>query len=483
LARALDDLDFDPILDAMSHGDRFLRDVARTLLSAGSKGEPATVAYRQEALRDALRNPQWIRSMYDLVVDTCEQRRRFYISVYHLLPGSVLHDARSALRMLVDALRRTRDMAAEAAPALTSPAFTRFVSRLQHDLDEPYLAAVERQLTELSFGSGLLMGARLGDHNEGIDYTLRRPQPGSGRWLDRVFSGRDTTYTYRLADRDQAGARMVSELRDRGVNLVANALAQSSDHVLHFFRVLRAQLAFYVGCLNLHEALRTLDAPLCMPTAAPLGSRSFVCADLYDVALALRLHQRPVGNDIDATSKAAVLITGANQGGKSTFLRAVGQAHLMMQCGMFTAGSALSASMVAGIFTHFRQAEDATMRHGKLEEELARMSTIIDGLARGSLVMLNESFAATNAREGAEIAWQVVTALQEAGVQVFFVTHLYEFARRLLLERPAHVLVLAASRTDDGIRTFKLVAGPPPETSSARDIFSEVFSLSVPVLH
>ena len=69
------------------------------------------------------------------------------------------------------------------------------------------------------------------------------------------------------------------------------------------------------------------------------------------------------------------MITGANQGGKSTFLRSVGVAQLMMQTGMFVAAQAFSADVRDHVFTHFKREEDAAMESGKLDEELARMST------------------------------------------------------------------------------------------------------------
>ncbi len=70
-----------------------------------------------------------------------------------------------------------------------------------------------------------------------------------------------------------------------------------------------------------------------------------------------------------------VMITGANQGGKSTFLRSIGLAQLMMQCGMFVPAESLSSNVCDGIFINFKREEDATMKCGKLDEELSRMST------------------------------------------------------------------------------------------------------------
>ncbi len=63
-------------------------------------------------------------------------------------------------------------------------------------------------------------------------------------------------------------------------------------------------------------------------------------------------------------------VTGANQGGKSTFLRSIGLSQLMMQCGMFVPAKYLCSNICESIFTHYKREEDTTMSSGKLDEEL-----------------------------------------------------------------------------------------------------------------
>jgi DNA mismatch repair ATPase MutS len=201
---------------------------------------------------------------------------------------------------------------------------------------------------------------------------------------------------------------------------------------------------------------------------------------LFDVCLSLSLAQRAVGNDINADRKDAVIITGANQGGKSTFLRSVGLAQLMMQCGMFVPAESFCADVCEGLFTHFKREEDATMKSGKLDEELGRMSEIVDHLRPNCMLLLNESFAATNEREGSEIARQITTALLENRITIFFVTHLYEFAHRLYEEDAERTTFLRAERQADGTRTFKLIEGEPLQTSYGADLYERIFSSRAP---
>jgi DNA mismatch repair ATPase MutS len=82
--------------------------------------------------------------------------------------------------------------------------------------------------------------------------------------------------------------------------------------------MLRVELAFYLGGLNLHERLSEKGEPTCFPMPVAPGERRLSFNGLYDVCLALSLKQRVVGNDVNADNKDLVIITGANEGGKST---------------------------------------------------------------------------------------------------------------------------------------------------------------------
>jgi DNA mismatch repair ATPase MutS len=189
----------------------------------------------------------------------------------------------------------------------------------------------------------------------------------------------------------------------------------------------------------------------------------------------LLVPDRVVGSDMRASRKPLLIVTGANQGGKSTFLRSLGLAQMMMQCGMFVSAESFSADIARGVFTHHGREEDAGMRSGKLDEELRRMSAIVDHVRPGALLLCNESFAATNEREGSEIARQVVHALLDRGVAVAYVIHFYDLAESLYEERlPA--LFLRPERTEDGLRTFRIIEGEPLPTSLVEDVYEHVFA-------
>lgn len=475
------DLGLNTIFEAMAQGDRFVFQVVQQVVLS-SLEEVDSVAYRQEIVKDCLQYADIVRQIYRIPVEFLERKHKqwLWISPRQSSPSSILSSARQLLEASLDFLRRLRRIADEHGAAFDSRGFRRFFVMIQQELDDEYLTVVERHIRMLRFPQGVLLRAQLGKGNEKNDYALCKPNDSDQKWFQRIFLSRSPTYTYALHPRDDTGARVLSELRDRGVARAASAVAQAAEHVESFFNVLRWELAFYIGCLNLHKHLTDLGAPVAFPQTAPVDQRRFSCTGLYDPALALMMGERVVGNDISADGKSLVVITGTNRGGKTTFLRSVGLAQLMMQSGMFVAAESLTASLCAGLFTHFKREEDKTMESGKFEEELKRMSAIVDYLKPNALILLNESFAATNEREGSEIARNIVSALLEKNIRVLYVTFLHEFIHHFY-ERAADATVfLRAERLPDGTRTFKLKEASPLGTSYGIDVYRKIFQPVAP---
>jgi MutS domain V len=472
------DLELDPLLLAMAGGDKFLLDVARQGLHSGLTS-PAEIVYRQHVLADCIARPAVVRDLYDVSVAAIMEEKKLFGWTFRDSPESILYRARQVMQLYLGMFRRLRGIADKHAASFGSEGFTNFFAMLTEQLADEYLAEIEAQLGELEFRRGTLISARLGPGAKGTGYVLRRhPEQG---WRDRLPGLNKAGYTFFVPERDEAGMKALSDLTSRGLNSTSSALAQSADHVRSFFELLRAELGFYLSCLNLRDRLTAKGGQLCFPDPASpvpagLGPARLSARGLYDASLALSLDDnQAVGNDLDADGRQLIMITGANQGGKSTFLRSVGQAYLMTQAGMFVPASSFAACVSTGVFTHFKREEDVTMQMGKLDEELDRMSAIADQVTLGCLLLCNESFASTNEREGSEIARQVIRALTEAGIRVVFVTHLYDLAERYYAQHDPATLFLRAERQPDGHRTFRLPAGEPLPTSYGQDLYQKVF--------
>jgi hypothetical protein len=468
------DLELDTVLQAMAAGDKYLLEIARKAVLA-SLTDLDHIVYRQHVLADCLAHPDVVKQIYDIAVAAIMGERQIWGYLFRNSPDSILSRALKALELFADKLKELRRVTDKHAAQFHSEGFTRFFAMLTDELDDAYFHTIQEHLTDLRFPHGALISARLGAGLKGTDYLLRRPLPRT--WKERLLGAR-TGFTFTIPPRDDNGHRALSELRDRGINLAANAVGQATDHILNFFHMLRSELAFYIGCLNLHDTLTAKDEPVCFPTPAPAGTLHYSAQGLYDASLTLTIPARAVGNDVHADGKQLVIVTGANQGGKSTFLRSVGLAQLMTQCGMFAPAQSLDAEICEHLYTHFKREEDATMESGKLDEELSRMSAIADTITRNCILLCNESFAATNEREGSQIARQIVQALTDNGVKILYVTHLYDLAHGFQRANSSATLFLRAERQPDGRRTYRLHENEPLPTSYGEDLYHRIFGKS-----
>ena len=463
------DLGLDRVLAAMARGDHVIERVVPRLLATPLATTDA-VRYRQASVRDAAASPAVVRELYTVATDAIEAERRIWGSAMRNAE-LVLDRAANVLGRFVEAFRELRRIEAEHGEAFTSPGFMAFFRMVATDLDDPWLAEVEDHLTRLRTRT-LHVSARLGDGARGTDYVLHRSPSTIRGWRDRVgLEERRSTVKVELSD--QNAMNTMSELRATAIAPTAGVTREAADHVLAFFRQLQVELAFLIGCANLHESLTAAGGAVAYPDAEDGATATFRATGLYDLGLRLTIDGPVVPNDLDTGGQRLVVITGANGGGKSTVLRAVGLAQLLLGAGMFVAAESLTASVAHAIRTHFTREEDASLVGGRLDEELTRLAALVEATTPGTLVLLNESLSTTNEREGAAIARGVVDALVDAGVEVWFVTHNHHLASGLADAEPARAHFLRAER-GDGERPFRLVAAPPLPTSHGMDLYRRI---------
>lgn len=468
-----EDLELRHVYNAMAGGDDFLLETAKTVVPL-SVTDPDVIVYRQQVLADCLANRAVVQQMYDIAVDGVQVRRKVFLGgLMSRDPQAILRRSVRILELLVGNLRQLRAVCSEQGHSFSSVGFRQLLDMISTQVCDEYLKQLDADLRELHLPRGVMLSASLSLGNKGTDYLLH--QPPARNWWDRLTGNHSGSCRFVVDDRDEAGAKALTELAGRAINDVANTVTRSADHVEGFFGRLRTELGFYLACTNLHEQLMKAGAPTCFPTPIPVGLPQFSCRDLRDVGLCLTGTSPVVGNDIDAAGRTLIVITGANEGGKSTCLRSIGVAQVMMQAGMFVAAASFHANVRDGVFTHFKREEDDTNVRGKLEEELARMSDIADVVGSTSMLLCNESFASTNEREGSQIARGVIRAMVESGVKIVLVTHLYGLARHLSSQGDPSYLFLRAQRRDDGLRTFRLEPGQPEPTSYGQDSFRRVF--------
>ncbi len=468
------DLALDGVIRVMAADDPFVAHVMEHAVLC-SVADPQVIRYRQAVLADVLAYPHVIRAMYDLVVETLEKRRRHFWGGLASSSSSQLQAALDLIVLMVESMAHLRAVARDSRDLFGSEGLCAFTLRLEQDLSDEYLNQVKARLRDLKFKNGLHIGMRLGRGGKGVGSVLRGPEIRNAGW--QRLAHREPSYSFRIADRDEAGYRALADIQNRGLHDVATTVVQAAEHMVGFFLQLKAELAFYLGCARLVNRLKELQLPLCVPDPVETGSRVMRFDGLYDVGLPLDVGGPVVSNRLNADGVSLIVVTGANQGGKSTFLRSMGLAQLFMQCGMYVPAKVYAMSVATSVYSHFARTEDAGMDRGKLDDELARMSQIVEIVSPGSLLLMNESFAATNEREGAAIARGVVEAFVESGVKVVFVTHLWACAEEWYRASYPRTVFLRAERLPDGQRSFRMIAGPPLETSFGADLYRQIFAV------
>ncbi len=462
----IDDFGLNNIFTAMASGDKFLFDIAKkTILNYENDME--TLLYRQNVLRDCMDNESTVRSLYSIVVNSINLARKRYFWYNDASKELIIDESIDVLDIFIDTMDKLRGIT-EQAGNFHSTGFQSLFSMIKNEFNDDYLNMVKIHLNNLSFKNGVYVSTALGTGNEGIDYMLHKNNRKHG--LHDILNKH---YVFTLPDRDISGAQELNDIKKRGILRISEVMKEATNNVINFFESLKNELAFYIGCLNIYDKIREKNYNACFPV---ISENTLLFSGLYDMSLSLILNDKIVTNDLNKNGKLYI-ITGTNRGGKSTFLRSTGEALLMMQSGMFVPASSFTSGMHTEIFTHFKREEDNNMNIGKFDEELKRMNDIIEHISSNSIIFFNESFSATNAREGSGIAGDIINALLEKNIKIFIVTHMYELAAMFLDNENS--VFLTAEREENGDHTFRIIPGFPLKTSYGEDLYKKIFGESI----
>ena len=246
----------------------------------------------------------------------------------------------------------------------------------------------------------------------------------------------------------------------------------------NFLLGLLPEFEFLQKATNLMRALKVKGNNLCVPVIRPAAERVYRAVALYNPAVALKVDDPIVTNDLIFDENATIyVLTGPNRGGKSVITCAMGLSQAMTQLGMFVPADEAEISPVDGIFTHFPTGADDTIDKGRLGEECARLGEIFDNVTAESLVLLDESLSSTGSYEASYIASEVLAGLSRVGCHCIFSTHLHELAaeidrinERAKKEGGAPIDTLVAGIEEAGKRSFRILRAKPDGKSYARDI-------------
>ena len=181
------DLELNTLFNAMALGDEFLFEVAKKAVLSGLN-DLDTILYRQNILKDCLKNSSIVRDIYDIAVESIESEKKHYWGIFSRYPSSILHSSIEVLQMFVGMLKKLKNIADEHADKFESEGFTAFFAMLKKELGDEYFASVQNHLRELKFRDGVLISAELGKGNKGTNYVLRKSQDKKQSWMERIFA-------------------------------------------------------------------------------------------------------------------------------------------------------------------------------------------------------------------------------------------------------------------------------------------------------
>ena len=400
----------------------------------------------------------------------------------------------SSIRVLHDGLTAVKE-------ELKSPAFVALADLVTKLAESDYYRELNEKLNELtqrvreikSVTIGVNLDAQLRPTSAGV-LSINPEAFKSGDVLDKILrlNFKNDNYTC-IANLVPFGKKQ-SENQKMALSLAFNSAINDvyrsslkswkkivQSYVLEnteFLLNLMPEFEFLVRGTNMLKALEQKGCALSIPEIRPLEERAFAATELYNPCVALKIEDDIVANDLVFDDKAAIyVLSGPNRGGKSVITCALGLAQVMMQLGMYVPAKEAVLSPVDGIYTHFPTGADDTIDKGRLGEECARLSEILDCVSSNSLVLLDESLSSTGSFEASYIAAEVLSGLAHIGCRCLFSTHLHELAAeidninsRSLASGGVAIDTLVAGMEGEGKRSFKIMCAKPDGKSYARDI-------------
>ncbi len=479
------DLNMDIIYKFMSRNDKYIYQTVRSVMTDCVTSQ-ATVLYRQRILEDCVSHYEEFQEIYQITSQAMVEAEQFLESVKKAnvtklsATVSVLHSL-ELLGILVKHLERLKDFIDSVEQKFSSQGMKAFYDRLVFDYSAEFVEKVKSSISEMNFlttGGEITFSGSIGQGLKATNLIVNHLT--KEEFKKKKKNSLATILYYRFLKKnvilltDPKLEQEVREMEAAGLAHVMKMYQNFIKELTAFFENLHFQIAFYIGGANLKNRLSQMHIPTCMPQVVSKDLKLFKFRGLYDLSMAIYNRSMPVSNDLETEEKQLYIITGANQGGKSTYLRSIGIAQVMLQSGLFVPAFYYCNCLYDGIYTHFTRREDTAMNSGKLDEELKRMSLILNDITPDSLLLMNESFATTTEREGSKIASDVVTALYENGTRILMVTHLFEFTKAMYEKKPDRAMFLSAERLSDGTRTYKIYEREPERTSYGLDLYDQI---------
>lgn len=425
-----------------------------------------TVRYRHDVLRDLEREP--VREAVEAFASGMERVRT------HLRLVENLHHERQQQRWVVSAAGAYCDVVSKFSEALTAaeitaPGFRALTAYLDRYTTSDAFASLradtharETELSAITYtvhlrGTRVTVSGHDGepDVSEEVVDAFAKFQQGAVR--DHLVRFRD------FADMNHVETQildLLARLFPEPFARLAEFRGRHEDFIDPNVARCEREVQFYLAYLEYIAPLKAAGLAFSYPRVSA-RSRETSATATFDLALAAKLvaNQAPVVcNDLHLSGDERVLVvSGPNNGGKTTFARTFGQLHYLAGLGLPVPGRDTRLFLPDRIFSHFERKEDIRTLRGKFEDELARIHAILQDATPDSVLVMNESFGSTTLRDAVVVGTEVMRQILALGALGVFVTFVDELAS---LGEGTVSMMSTVVPSDPSVRTFKVIRKP-----------------------
>ena len=227
------------------------------------------------------------------------------------------------------------------------------------------------------------------------------------------------------------------------------------------------EFAFYIELITLVNKAFDIGVPHCYPQ---ISDKLEYCAkEVYDITLLAKNVTDIVANDVNVSiADPFFFLLGANGGGKTTYLRAVGLNLILFMSGCPIFAKSATIYPFELVVSHF-SSDERFDGIGRLDEELLRINELRQmTCSKTAFWLLNETFSGTDETKGALLLQENARNIRDSGQFGLCVTHFHSVSN---IGYP--VLFAAVDATNTNKRTYHIQRSKGDANSYAVDILKK----------